>query len=113
MKNFEEYDIDTLLSMPYSDLMRLVYDSIPHHHIEGLPKSMIIDLCGRYPRIFSQLNYLHSLVIERTAPRQRDRWKVLEEGLEDAIKTVKMQYETLSRKYTINKEENTQWEKMT
>jgi hypothetical protein len=113
MKNFEEFDVEDLLAIPYRDLMMLIYRSIPHHHIDNLPRQEIVDLCGRYPRLYSHLSFFHSLVLEKYQPRANDRWAILKNSLEQAIKVVKMQYDTLSRKYTIENEENNQWKKFT
>jgi hypothetical protein len=92
-------------------IIKEIYDLIPEHdiyevaiHVPGINKVL-----SEYAALYSILSKAHSWCIVNCKPRQQDRIYYLKQVMEQALKVIKFQYETLSRRLTIEKDENFQW----
>jgi hypothetical protein len=107
MIEFKRYDIDfeTMLKMPYKDVVIALYDAIPSHDMSDLTPDEARRLLGYYPDTYSVMSMHFSLLLELYRPRTHDKIYFLKGAYEQALKVVKFQYDGLSRKITVDKDE--------
>ena len=105
---------EDLVNWGYSDIVENINNNIEAHPNDISDKETINRLITDYPEMYKILSYLYSLVIEQYTPRSNDRWSLLKTSFEKFMSAIKFQYEALSRKVSINKEEeafNPAWKK--
>ena len=100
---------DSVADTATEDIRRYAYGLIEVHvDYTSLDRERFTYLLGYYPAIYSHLSELYTVLISAvreavelgdrfTAARRRDRRDVLEE----ALKALKLQYDSLSRKITL------------
>lgn len=109
MYNISEQD---LANMPLEKIVTTIYDSIPRHDIiDNIANDDIDDILKKYAALHWALYLHHACILLNYIPRKNDRWKNLKDLYEDAIKCLKFQYETFSRRVTIEKDNLLFWGK--
>lgn len=104
-----EMSFDDVIGKPYSDVIMAIYDSIPSHYITEITKDEVKYLFGYYPMLYSALSTHWSLLLEMYESRVDGKVKDLKNAYDQALKVVKFQYEALSRKITVDKDEEGIW----
>lgn len=101
--------IDNVLEIPYEDLHKYVFGLVEVHvDYLSIDQDKFTYLLGYYPAIYNYLSELYAFLINQvrvqmelndkfTVARYRDKRDMLEQ----ALKSVKFQYDSLSRKITL------------
>jgi|GEM_PF-2938781 len=102
-------ELNTVLAMSYTDVTVLVYNAIPSHELADISPEDIKFLLGYYPALYSRLSRQYCLILENYDSRTHDKYYLLKNMYEQALKVTKFQYDSLSRKITVDKEELESW----
>jgi len=111
MIEYTDYSLefDDVFRLPYRDVVVAIYDAIPSHEIEGLTKIDLMGLLGYYPKLYTQISKHFSLLLEKYESRVDGKVKDLKNAYDQALKAIKFQYEALSRKISVDKDEDGMW----
>lgn len=111
MIEYKEFELDfkQAFNTKYEDLMTAIYDAIPAHDIDDMCKEDTVKLLGYYPKLYTTLSRHFSMLLMVVQPRVYDSAYFMREAYEQALKVVKFQYDALSRKITVDKQEGGMW----
>lgn len=98
-----------VLDGPYIDTVVTIYNAIPSHHVVDLLDDDIMDLLGYYPALYATLSQHYSLLLGSYSRGKYNKLFNLKQAYEQALKVVKFEYESLSRKITVVKGEKDIW----
>jgi len=101
---------DDIIKLDYATIIRTIYDAIPEQTLGGeLDVNETRELLAYYPALYTRMSRHWSLILEKTEARVDNKWKDLKNAYDQAIKCCKLQYETLSRRITVDKDERGMW----
>ena len=113
MVTYDKYTLkfDDLMSPShkYGDIIEHIYNSIPAHDIADLTKDEAKDLLGWYPALYGRMSRHFCRLLEYYEARKEGKVKDLKNAFEQALKVIKFQYDALSRKITVDKDEEGIW----
>ena len=99
--------IDTVLVMDFDYVRQILYSYVSlHADIAPSDKDSIIELMGYYPSIYNWISELYVFMINRVRrdPKNKD-YLSRRDMLEQVLKDIRFQYDSLSRKITVMRDE--------
>ncbi len=108
----EEITIDNILTLDFDVIRKMLFEKVrTHEHlISGDEEYM--ELLGYYPAMYSYMSelFVHLLNQVRMAPstEAKGRLRVRRDMLEQLLKNIRLQYDSLSRKITVMRDEHDQ-----
>lgn len=104
-------DPEKLLLHSYRDIIIAIYNAIPYHPVAGLEKSEVSKIITDYANLYHYLSNVHAHLMSHYSGKVNDKFKLLKGSIDQALTVIKFQYETLSRRFTIDKDEQKFWSK--
>lgn len=108
----EEINIDNILTLDFSVVRKALFDMVKTHKDLIYDQDMYVELLGYYPAIYSYMSelFVHLLNQVRIAPNTeaKGQYRVRRDMLEQLLKDIRLQYDSLSRKITVMRDERDQ-----
>ena len=107
-----EINIDNIKTLDFNTIRKELFDMVKTHKDLLYDEGIYIELLGYYPAIYSYISelYVHMMNQVRLAPNKEalGAYRVRRDMLEQLLKNIRLQYDTLSRKITVIKNEHDQ-----
>jgi hypothetical protein len=104
---------EELIKLSYREVIIFIYEAIPYHPVSGISKTEIDKAFEAYARLYHYLSNVHAILMIHYSGKVNDKFKLLKNSIEQALSVIKFQYNVLSRRVTINEEEDVCWTKTT
>ena len=108
-KMVDEITIDNILSTKFEDLRKYCYDMVNVHvDYVSMDEAKFVYLLGYYPAIYNYFSGLFTFMINQVRNQMEvgdkfrtSRYRDKRDMLEQVLKSIKFQYDSLSRKVTL------------
>ena len=107
-----EINVSNIEVLDFDTIRKTLFDMVKTHKDLLYDKDIYIELLGYYPAIYSYMSELYVYMLNRVrlAPDKKalGQYRVRRDMLEQLLKDIRLQYDSLSRKITVIRDESDQ-----